>query len=356
MMRFLAWALLLTACRGPAGPEFPELASTPPLPCSVLVTGGAFVVPPRAGTPPSRRPRTFATDGAEVFELEAVGDALGRARACVRVAVDRRAATARRTIAAADWLLPAQRTSLDDLLQEARTAGHDCLLVVERIDDGPVEAHGVNGQWPITLTTWLLVGLGALIPDHVYEPRVSLRAALRDVQDGQLLQELVIGPGSVDLSLLQRTGAWGWVQSIVVPPFWVGDDDARVVERVRDVAVHRLIVGVAQRLKSVDVADRLSRSSPAQVEVRRAGNDLTLALEAREAVSFVRLRLDEQACDGDAFAEFHRRLLGSRSGDGTRLLYRAPLPPLRAGTRLQVLVQTVTGRVGSTTLDLREVR
>ena len=355
-MRLLALALLFAACRGPAAPEYPELASTPPLACSVLVTGGAFVAPPRAGATPARRPRTFSNDGVEVFALEAVGDALARARACVRVEVDKRAVADRRGIAAADWLLPAQRTSLDDLLQSARAAGHDCLLIVERIDDGPVEAHGVNGQWPITLTTWLLVGLGALIPDHVYEPRVSLRAALRDVQDGQLLQELVIGPGSVDLSLLQRTGAWGWVQSIIVPPFWVGDDDARVVGRVRDVAVQRLIVGVAQRLKSVDVADRLLRSSPAQVDLRRAGNDLTLGLDAREAVSFVRLRLDEQTCEGEAFAEFHRRLLGSRRGDGARLLYGAPLPALRAGTRLQVLVQTVTGRVGSTTIDLREVR
>lgn len=345
----------LAACSAPQGSEYQDLASSAPLRRSVLVTGGAFVAAPPAEVAAVRRPRTYVQTGEEVFSLGDLLHTLERARAFVRVSADQRDASARQPVAHAQWPLPAEPTPLEQLLRDARADGHDCLLVLERVDDGPVEAYGVNGQWPITLTTWLLVGLGALIPDHVFEARVSLRASLRDVADGQVLQEFVIAPGPVDLSLLQRTGVWGWVQSIIVPPFWVADDDDLVVERVREAATARLVTGLAQRLKAVDVADKIARSAPAEIVLRRESGRLWLELTTREAVSFVRLRVDQQVSAGVEFDAFHERLLASRRSQDTQATYRAELP-IAAGSRLQVVVQTVTGRVGSATLDLLEVR
>jgi hypothetical protein len=240
-------------------------------------------------------------------------------------------------------------------LMQARAAGHDYVLVLERLDDGPVEALGVNGQWPITLTTWLLVGLGALIPDHGYESRASLRASLRDVHGGDAVQELVIGASTVDLSLLERAGVWGWIQSILVPPFWVADDDQRVVQNVRAVVEQKLMVCLAQRLKSVDVADRLARSQPAAVNVERIPGGLELDVAARESISFLRLRVDDRVPADADFDTFHRAFLASLTLDADTLRYRAVLPTAIRGARLQVLVQTITGRVGSVSIDLRQV-
>jgi hypothetical protein len=320
----------------------------------VLVTGGAFVAPARQTSAVGPRGRTFAGNGEEALPLGAVGQLLARARVFVRTTTDPESAERRRLVAAASGA-EEPATVLDDLRERARAAGHDYLLVLERLDDGPVEALGVNRQWPITLTTWLLVGLGALIPDHEYESRASLRASLRDVHDGDAVQELVIGASSVDLSLLERSGLWGWVQSILVPPFWVGDDDQRVVENVRAVVEQKLMVGLAQRLKSVDVADRLARDRPAGVQARRVAGGLELDVTARETLSFLRLRLDDRILAADEFDAFHRAFLASRAAEVDGLRYRAVLPAQLRGERLQVMVQTITGRVGSVSLDLEEV-
>jgi len=355
--RRLATALVLTlglaaSCRSPLGADLSVLADRPALPCSVLLTGGAFLdggVPIPAGGP---RHRTFLRDSAEALVLADVGELLGRAHVFVRTVTDARGPDERRSFAAAS-AGQEDAATLEELLRQARAAGHDYLLVLERLDDGPVEALGVNGQWPITLTTWLLVGLGALIPDHGYESRASLRASLRDVHDGAAVQELVIGASTVDLSLVERCGLWGWIQSILVPPFWVGDDDERVVDSVRPVVAQKLMVGLAQRLKSVDVADRLARSRPAALQVQRVPGGLELQIVARESISFVRLRLDDQVVAHGGFDRFHRALLASRTVGPDMLHYRAVLPTLPHGNRLQVLLQTITGRVGSVSLDLR---
>ncbi|MEZ5965352.1 MAG: hypothetical protein R3F56_16080 [Planctomycetota bacterium] len=347
---------LVSACRSPEGADLSFLADRPALPCSVLLTGGAFLRDGGVEAGDGSKGRTFSTASDEAFALAAVGDLLVRARVFVRTETDARSSAERQALAGASAAQVGDVPAFDGVLRQARADGHDYLLVLERLDDGPVQALGVNGQWPITLSTWLLVGLGALIPDHGYESRASLRASLRDVHDGHAVQELVIGASTVDLSLLERSGVWGWIQSILVPPFWVGDDDERVVQSVRVVVEQRLMIGLAQRLKSVDVADRLTRRQPAAIEVQR-GRDGSLGLDvtARESVSFLRLRVDDEVVAGDAFDGFHRAFLGSRLPAGDALRYHASLPRLPAGDRLQVLVQTITGRVGSVSFDLRQL-
>lgn len=347
--------LLAGACRSPLGADLAVLADRPPLPCSVLVTGGAFIEAARTADESGPRSRTFVPTGAEAFSLQDLGQLLVRARVFVRTRTDPRA-TGERRLSAVASAVPDEVTALDELLRQARSDGHDYLLVLERVDDGPVEALGVNGQWPITLTTWLLVGLGALIPDHAYESRASLRASLRDVHDGDAVQELVIGASSVELSLLERTGVLGWLQSIVVPPFWVGDDDERVVRHLRSVVEQKLMLGLAQRLKSVDVADRLTRNQPAAVRVAHVPHGLQVDVEARESISFLRLRVDDEVLGGAEFDLFHRAFLASRAPREDALHYRAVLPIEIDGYRLQVLVQTNTGRVGSLSFDLSDVR
>jgi hypothetical protein len=353
-----AWQALLLfvlatgpGCRSAPATDLPGLAERPPLPCSVLVSGGAFVEPPRGMRDAGPRARTFADDGGEAFALETLAQVLRRGRVFVRAGADGQDSARRRHIAAAS-----DARALADLLQAARDAGHDHVLIVERVDDGPIEALGINGQWPITLTTWLLVGLGAVIPDHAYESRAALRASLRDAHDGHVVQELVVGASTVELSLLERTGFWGWVQSLIVPPFWVGDDEARVVAQVRPVVQQRLSIGLAQRLKSVDVADRVTRDQPASVQVERTSGGLAFVVLAQETISFLRVRVDDEAVAGLAFEAFHRELLASHTPADAALRYAAVLPLPAHGKRMQVLVQTISGRVGSLSLDLGALR
>ena len=346
----VAGVLLLGCCRATPNADLPGLAERPPLPWSVLVTGGAFVEPPTNLTDEPRA-RTFADTSGEALELEALVQVLARGRVFVRSQADAQSSTARAGIATAT-----QPGELQQVMNSARLAGHDYLLVIERVDDGPIETLGVNGQWPITLATWLLVGIGAVIPDHTYESRASLRASLRDAQDGHAVQELLIGTGTVDLSLLERTSVWGWVQSILIPPFWVGDDPPSVLAQVQPIARQRLMLGLAQRLKSVDVADRLVRNQPAAVDVQRVAGGLRLDLVAQEAISFLRLRLDDRALTGAAFDSFHRALLASRTPADRGLRYTAVLPFDEPGERLQVLIQTTSGRTGSVTVAMRGVR
>lgn len=347
----LSIAVCLLGCRTQPATDLPGLAERPPLPCSVLVTGGAFVEPPRSTPVPQPRARTFPGVDSEALSLGALAQVLERGRVFVRSQADSQEILDRQRVAAA-----VDGSALESLLAAARGDGHDYVLVVERVDDGPIEWMGVNGQWPITLATWLLVGLGAVIPDHVYESRAALRASLRDVHDGHVVQDLVVGASAVNLSLLERTGFWGWVQSILVPPFWVGDDDARVVQQIRPVVQQRLMVGLAQRLKSVDVADRVARDQPAAVVVRRLDKGLEFEIVAQETISFLRVRIDDRPLAGLAFDVFHRDLLASRALVNATLRYTAVLTTDANGDRMQVLLQTISGRAGSVSVDLGALR
>ena len=77
------------------------------------------------------------------------------------------------------------------------------------------------------------------------------------------------------------------------------------------------------------------------------GNGLRVEVRAREALSVVRMRLDQVAREFDTF---EADLLASRQREDGELIYRAFLPRNLEGRSLQLLVQTVTGRVASTTI------
>jgi hypothetical protein len=244
---------------------------------------------------------------------------------------------------------------LQQFLRDARAAGHDLLLVVEQLQDGPVEQQGMNGQWPITFVTWILVGLGLVIPDHTYESRAALRVSLRDVQTGQLLYLTVLNAGPVNLSLVERTDTLGLVESILVPPFWVGDDQENVLDNVRGITEQRLLVSLARQVKSVDVQERLKEQSVATVQVQPQAGGLLLQVDAREHLSFVRLRLDDQAVPEAVVRPFESELLASaQPRDGGVIRYQAVYGGPRNGERLQVLLQSVAGRSASVTLSLAE--
>ncbi|HLU40610.1 MAG TPA: hypothetical protein VK081_14590, partial [Planctomycetota bacterium] len=59
---------------------------------------------------------------------------------------------------------------------------------------------------------------------------------------------------------------------------------------------------------------------------------------------------------GSAFERFHESFLASRAAVGDTLHYAAVLPALPARGWMQVLVRTISGRIGSMTVDLEDVR
>lgn len=352
---WIALVLLTVGCRSGGLSGLSDLAQEPPLPYSVLVTGGAFIEPGPGPEAEEPMERTYRPTGelSEAFSLATVASALSQGRVFVRIQEDTESShELRARLAGQQGPVPTDRSQpqnaeLNDFLQRARGEGYDFLLVLERVQDGPVEFRGINGQWPLTLAVWILVGLGALIPDHTYESQAALHVELRDVQSGRKLYDHVLRGGSVNLPLLERTDFWGVLSSIIVPPFWVGDDAAGVEATIRGIASAQLIVSLARQLKSVDVATQISSQMPATFDVQWDGNGLRVEIRAREALSVVRMRLDQVARE---FESFEANLLASRQREGGELIYRASLPRNLEGRSLQLLVQTVTGRVASTTI------
>ncbi len=330
------WLLLLAACSTSAA--VPDAASQPPLDAAVLVTG-AFAVPPEGQA--EGGPATF---GAEVpGDLQPLVDALQSAGVFRRIALDPDAA-ARGAVPPWDAGNPGR----DRFLQQARDDGHDWLLVVEGLRDGPIESQGVNGRWPITLGTWFLVGLGFLIPDHGFESRAILRVSVRDLESGRVLYESLVNAGPVELSLVERSSALGLLTSIVVPPFWVGDDEGRVRRSVRGITLQRLLQFVARELKSPTARQRLRDGSVAVLELVRDEAGQRLRVTSRQALAVVRLRQDAGASRGVEELAFEQALLRSMQPQGTQFRYEAELPVVREGL-LQVLVSTIEGEVVSAT-------
>ena len=346
--------LLLGACRSTTLSELSRLAETPPLPYSVLVSGGAFVsgetLPPDAPV----LARTWATvpDGMECFPLQTVGDALRQGRVFERVAIDPGAPALRQRATGQPEVFPVDDQELQQLLRTARVEGHDLLLVVDRLRDGPIEEQGVNGQWPLTTAAWLLVALGMFVSDHTYESRALLRLSLRDLQTGHVVYEVPVTGGAVDLSLWERGSFLGLATSILIPPFLVGDHAENVAHEVREIFGRRLLVSVARQLKSFELQQLLKERTPAVCALRRDGNATLLQIEAKEVLGLVRLRLDDQPVGSEEVRAFEGQLLGSLRQDAGSFHYVAPLPALHGGSRLQVLLQTVTGRTTSVTLAL----
>jgi hypothetical protein len=322
----------------------------------VLVTGGAFVEPgpDPDDEAPLRRTYRPTPDLYEAFPLELVLEALSAARVFSRAEPDAAAPPRRARIAGHDQALLASSAELRELLAQARDAGHDFLLVLERVEDGRVEYRGINGQWPITLAAWLLIGLGALIPDHTYESHASLQATLRDVESGGSVMQLRSSGGVLDLPLLQRSDFLGFLTSLIVPPFWVGDDDEKVEAIVREIVTGQLAASMARQLKSTATRTSLQgllAATPALVAEARGWR---IAVQAQESLSLVRLRADDAPVVGPEFDAFERELLasGRPHEGGLGLRYEALYARPPAARRVQVLLQTVSGRVASSTIVL----
>lgn len=357
-MKALACLVLLVGagCASPAG-ELLSLAELPPLDYAVLITGGAFVDdPPLPASGPLQHTFAPGPDG-EAFPLARVVEALRQGAVFRRIGVDTDTAHRRAVLQG----LPGEFGTADGdtkrFLQQARDDGYDLMLTVEWLKDGPVEVQGINGRWPLTLTTWFLLGVGMLIPDHTFESRATLRVTLRDLQTGRFVHEQNSVAGPVDLSLLERSNFLGFLTQIVVPPFWVQDDAGNVVEAVRGVTERRLQLSVARDLKSEPVRQRLRQKSYAAFDLqRRRGGGLQLRIEARESLAVLRLRQGDQAITGPAFEALQAALLASVQQQGDRLVYTAELQLPLAEEPLQVMVATIVGNVASATLDVQGSR
>ena len=341
-------ALALGAsCQSPSS-ELTGLADRPPLDYSVLVTGGAFLqaMPQATGA-------TFgAPTGVGANEAVAIGEILSTLERGVvfrRIAVDD---DEHRRVVLDQFRARQAAPELQAFLERARDQGYDLLLVVEQIQDSPIEKQGINGRWPVTLLTWLLLGIGVFIPDHTFESSATLRVTVRDLQSGEILHDPLLLGGPIDLSLVERSDLLGVVTSLLVPPFWVGDDPASVGEAVRDVLRRRLLLSLVRDLKSESVRQRLRERSIAAFARGSVGGATTLQVDSREPLSGARLRVTE----GDELAEaiverFAQALLASQRRDGARFRYEAPLPVELRGRGVQALVATLRGGVASATFD-----
>lgn len=352
----LLLACLPAACQA-AADDVGGLAEAPPLDYAVLVTGGAFRTDlAGAGGTFARAVAAEQTgDGsaaaaaaAEAIAMEDLVELLRRGAVFQRVAAEDSPADRRQR--REQLRAGAQQPECQAFLQAARDAGFDMLLCVEELADGPIDAQGVNDRWPVTLATWLLLGIGMFIPDHTFESGVTLRVTLRDVQTGAVLHDPLLVGGPIDLSLVERSDLLGVVTSVVVPPFWVGDDPATVAIAVRDVLQRRLLLSLARDLKSESVRQRLRERSVAGLQRVDLPDGAGVLVDARESLSVASLRpTSGEPLPDEVVAAFERRLLGSLRRDGERFRYQATWPPELAGRPVQVLVGTIRGGVASAT-------
>lgn len=350
------WILLLwvglSGCQA-ALPDLADLAARPQLDASVLLTGGAFVAQPEPrGT--QRMPRTFAgaEDQGEALGMGDLASILGRARVFVGLAVDGAPAALRRSLSSADGRGEGSSgEGLRAAMQRAQAGGHDFLLVVERIRDAAVEDRGINDRWPFTLAAWLFA-LGWLIPDHSYESLARLQLSLRDAHSGErVMSPLLLEPGAVDLNMLERCNAWGFVQSILVPPFWTSTDAAVITGNVRHHSRTQLMVAAARRLKSVEVREALRTAGPVDLDLRRGPRGLVLSAATRVPLRALSLRRRGDTLPAEQVEGLARRFLASVREVGGNYRYEVLLPEL-GPQALRVLVQTEAAQIRSATFSL----
>ncbi|MCB9887513.1 MAG: hypothetical protein H6838_18630 [Planctomycetes bacterium] len=360
----LLWLLLpalFSACQSVAD-EVRGLADTPPLDYAVLVTGGAFRTDAIGGAgtfaptgdaeaDPASAPAAAPGADAEVIAMTSIVDLLRRGAVFQRVEAD--VDLQRRRQHRDQLRAGATAAECQAFLQAARDDGYDLLLVVEELADGPIEAQGINGRWPVTFATWILLGLGMFIPDHTFESRATLRVTVRELQTGRVLHDPLLLGGPIDLSLVERSDFLGIVMSILVPPFWVGDDQEAVVAAVRDVVQRRLLVSLARDLKSESVRQRLRERSIASLDRVDLPQGPGVAVVSRENLSVARLRPIDVALDPLVAARFEQALLASVRRDGELFRYQTPLPRELNGSGVQVLVGTIRGSVASATFARR---
>ena len=337
-----ALVLLLGACQSPRA-ELSGLAAQSPLDYAVMVTGGAFLT---GGEGAGDTFDAAGRDG-EVVPLDEVLDVLRSGVVFRRASIDTDLAHRRAVLQ--QLRSPTAEPVLLDYLQQARDDGYDFLLVVEQLQNGGIERQGVNGRWPVTLATWLLLGVGMFIPDHTFESRATLRVTVRDLQTGRVVHDPGLFSGPIDLSLVERSDFLGIVLSIVVPPFWVGDDDQRVRSAVGETTLRRLLVQLARDLKSEPVRQRLRSQTSAAFALVGARR---LRVDAAESLSSLRLRPAGGALPPQLAQQFEQELLSSLRMEGSRFLYEAELPAALTAGSVQVLAATITGGVASATLEL----
>jgi hypothetical protein len=355
-LTYLLSAALLVACAGTD--DLSGVALKPPLDRAVLVSGGAFFSPlaGSAGTFRSSDDAGARRDqgvSQEAIPFAQIVDVLERGRVFQRMVAD--SDPVRRSRLRAQLAEREPGLGLAAFLQRSREAGFDLLLLVEELRDGPIETQGTNNRWPVTFATWILLGVGALIPDRTFESRATLKVSLRDLQTGALLLSVPIGPGPVELALTERTDFLGLVSSIIVPPFWVGDDQDAVIDSVRTTTERRLLVRLVRELKSEVFRRSLDDTGPASIQLLDGPAGPRVVVDSRESLSVVRI-------DGPGYRdpatieEFGRDLIASREIQGARFRYSAPLPEAAIRGAFQIKVGTLRGGVASATFTLESAR
>ena len=347
------FAILSSACVSTTD-DLLGVAALPPLDRAVLVSGGAFSTDSPSDRGTFRRPARASGEGAlstgdEPIAFPAIVDVLQRGSVFQRVAADDDPARRRRILS--QLQAGALQQEAVDFLRQAREDGFDLLLLVEELQDGPIESQGTNGRWPVTFATWILLGVGAFIPDRTFESRSALRVSFRELQTGEEVDSILLVPGPIDLSLTERSDLLGFLASIVVPPFWVGDDEQVVSRSVRDTSERRLLVSLARELKSDVRRRRLREREVATISLQDRSGGPTIVVEAEEALSVA--KLVGRGLPDEVGEEFVRQLLSSRVLQGERSRYEAPLPPTMRG-RFQLRVGTLRGGVSSSTFRLEE--
>lgn len=342
----LLWLVLSCAGCQSTGTELSGLAEQPPLDYAVLVTGGAFL-----DRLPDDRAGTFSGDvpdeglgRVEPLTMDQVLSALQAGVVFQRVVADPDADHRARILE--QLKTGEQPEQLLEFLQSTRDQGYDLMLVIEQLTDAPILGEGINSRWPVTLATWLLLGVGMFIPDHTFESGASLRFTLRDLQTGAVLYDQLLFGGPVDLSMVERTNFLGILTSVIVPPFWVYNDDANVNTGVRSVVSRRLLTSLARDLKSELARQRLRENTIASFALA----DRQVVIDAAESLTTVRLRAASATLSPEVALAFERRLLASMVQVGVRFVYQAELPAELPDGRLQVLAGTITGDVASATL------
>lgn len=353
---WLLCALLLAACAGTD--DLRAIAAKPPLDRAVLISGGAFFspLPGSQGTflanaageaPPLPDPSSEAIPFAKIV------DVLTRGSVFQRIVADTdpgRRGGLRAQLAKRD-----ADASLAEFLAQARADGFDLLVLVEELRDGPIENQGTNSRWPVTFATWILLGVGAFIPDRTFESRATLKVSLRELQTGAQLLSLPIGPGPVELALTERTDLLGLIMSVIVPPFWVGDDHESVVASVRATTERRMLLRLARDLKSEVFRRSLDDTGPASIQLLDSPDGPRVVIDTRESLSAVRLAGPGYG-DASVVATFSKDLVASRTIQGVRFRYDAPLPKATTGGAFQIKISTLRGGVASATFTLESAR
>ncbi len=350
----LGWGLFLCSCASSPYSELQRLAEEgDPLPYAVMIVGGAFVNGEQSASEaadPMARTFALANGEQEAFPLRELQEILSQGRVFVSTTTSSLAVDLRRQLAATSLAIPLANKELQEILQKTRNSGHDYLLVVEKIQDGAVQSQGINDRWPFTLGAWLFA-LGGLIPDRTYLSQAKLHVSLRDVYSGSRIYRVVVDAHPVNLNMFERSNVWGFLQSLIIPPFWTLEDEERLVESVRADAVQGLLVEVAKRMKSGEARGVLQQSSPAQITLQGTHRGLELVVSSAEAISLLRLCLDSTDLGPEVVSNFESSFIKSQKMQEDRFLYRAVLPPL-SGSTLQVMLQTVAARIASVTFSL----